>query len=76
MLYYSLIHSHLTYTILIWGNDNKEILKKQNQAIRIIYSKHYLSHSEPLFKFAKVLKDSDVYIQSQFLSKIYLWKTP
>ena len=50
MLYYSLIHSHLTYMILIWGENNQEILKKQKQAIRIIHSKHFLSHTEHLFK--------------------------
>ena len=65
MLYYTLIHPHLTYMILIWGHENAEILKKQKQAMRIIHSKHYLSHSEPLFKSAKILKVSDLHIQSQ-----------
>ena len=27
-LYYSLIHPHITYCLLAWGNANKNILKK------------------------------------------------
>ena len=37
ILYYSLIHPHLNYMILIWGENNQEVLKKQKQAIRIIH---------------------------------------
>ena len=65
ILYFSLIHSHLTYMILIWGHENNEILKKQKQALRIIHNKHYLSHTDPLFKSAKILKVSDLHTQAQ-----------
>lgn len=66
MLYYSLIHPHLNYMILIWGYDHEEILTKQKQAMRIIHSKHFLySHTDPLFKSSKVLKLNDIHTQAQ-----------
>ena len=65
MLYFTLIHPHLMYMTLIWGYDNQEVTTKQKQAIRVINSKHYLSHTDPLFKSTKILKVSDLHIQSQ-----------
>ena len=65
LLYFSLIHSHLLYMILIWGNDMDYILKKQKQAIRIINNKHFLCHTEPLFKSSKILRLNDLRTQSQ-----------
>ena len=29
MLYFSLVHSHLVYMILIWGHESNDILKKE-----------------------------------------------
>ena len=64
-LYYSLIHPHITYCLLAWGNANKNILKKltifQKRAIRRIDQAHYNSHSEPIFKKLNILKISDQY---------------
>ena len=64
-LYYSLIHPHITYCLLAWGNANKNILKKitilQKRAIRLIDQAHYYSHSEPIFKKLNILKISDQY---------------
>ena len=64
-LYYSLIHPHITYCLLAWGNANKNILKTNNilqkRAIRRIYQAHYNSHSEPIFKKFNILKISDQY---------------
>ena len=62
MLYFTLIHPHLMYMILIWGYDNQEVMTKQKQAIRVINSKHYLSQTDPLFKSIKILKVSDLHI--------------
>lgn len=64
-LYYSLIHSHLTYMLLAWGYDSKEIFLKQKAAIRLIHNKHYLSHTDPLFKDSKILKVEDIHTQAQ-----------
>ena len=64
-LYYSLIHPHITYCLLAWGNANKNSLKKitilQKRAIRLIDQAHYNSHSEPIFKKLNILKISDQY---------------
>ena len=64
MLYFSLIHSHLSYMILVWGHDHAELLLKQKQALRVIHSKHYLCHTDPLFKSAKIIKVNDLHTQS------------
>jgi hypothetical protein len=61
-LYYTLIHSHITYGIQAWGNGNKKKLDiLQKRALRIINKKGYRSHTDPLFKSAKILKIVDVF---------------
>ena len=64
-LYYTLIHPHLNYMILLWGQDNDIVLKKQKQALRLIHCSHYLSHTDPLYKASNILKVTDLYTQSQ-----------
>ena len=55
-LYFSLFHCHLIYAAEIWGCAAKNlptvtpIFLKQKQAIRILSSKKYNTHTEPLFK--------------------------
>ena len=46
--------------------------------MRIIHSKHYLSHTDPLFKTAKILKLPDLYTQAQlkFCRKYVVSKLP
>ena len=61
-LYYTLIHSHITYGIQAWGNGNtKKLDILQKRALRIINKKGYRSHTEPLYKSAKILKIVDVF---------------
>ena len=53
-LYCALIHSHLTYGLILWGSSQpSNLLKKtivlHKKAIRCINNAHYLAHSEPLF---------------------------
>ncbi len=66
-LYYTLVHPHLIYNILAWGNANKNALNKtivlQKRSIRIINKSKYNSHTEPLFKQNKILKLKDLYAQ-------------
>ena len=58
-LYFSLIHSHLTYcTSIMSGTTQKnrqKILKIQKKAIRIMTNSTYNAHTNPLFKTHKIL---------------------
>ena len=64
-LYYAIVHPHLTYGILAWGNANPSVLHKtktlQKHAIRTIHRAQYNSHTEPLFKNSGILRVSDLY---------------
>ena len=70
-LYFSLIHPHLTYGILAWGNATANLLNKttilQKRALRTIHNKKYNSHTDPLFKQSGILKLSDLYQQEVML---------
>ena len=59
-LYYSLIHSHLSYGILVWGNATQSALRQttllQKRAIRLINNAKYNSHTDPLFRSSHILK--------------------
>jgi hypothetical protein len=64
-LYFTLIHPHITYGILAWGNASKSVLNRtiilQKRAVRLINRATYNSHTEPLFKHVKILKLNDQY---------------
>ena len=64
-LYFTLIHPHLTYGILAWGNAKVNLLHKtellQKRALRIIHNKRFNSHTDPLFKQSGILKLNDLY---------------
>jgi len=63
-LYYSLIHSHLSYGILVWGNATQSALHQttllQKRAIRLINNAKYNSHTDPLFRSSHILKLADL----------------
>lgn len=63
-LYFALIHPHLTYGILAWGNSKASLLRKtetlQKRALRTINVKKYNSHTDPLFRSCGVLKIPDI----------------
>ena len=63
-LYYALIHSHIMYGILAWGNSTSvsRIFKLQKKAMRIIAKKPFRAHTDPIFKEFQILKVSDLYI--------------
>ena len=65
ILYYSLIHSHLSYGIILWGNTYHKYLNRlevvQKRAIRIIAGVPYNTHSSELFKKLDILKLRDIY---------------
>ena len=64
-LYDSLIHSYLTYGILLWGSTYQTYMNKleviQKKSIRSIYNAPYNSHTTSLFKDSKILKLKDVH---------------
>ena len=61
LIYNSLFLPHINYSILAWGYSCDRIFKLQKSAIRLICSTHYYAHSEPLFKYLKVLKAPDLF---------------
>ena len=61
MLYSSLIHSHLTYGILAWGFNPGRLPTLQKKAIRAVVGARYNSHTEPMFKFLKILTVKDIF---------------
>ena len=60
MLYCSLVNSHLSYGILIWGYECHRLEKIQKRMIRIITVSKYNTHTEPLFKALDLLKIQDM----------------
>ena len=65
-IYYSLIHSHLAYSILIWGNAPHtyldKLLKIQKKAIRIITRSSPLTSCRPLFQKHNILTVFSLYV--------------
>ena len=63
-LYYSLLHPHITYGILAWGNEKASLLRKtqilQKRSLRIIHNTKFNSNSDPLSKQSGILKISDL----------------
>jgi hypothetical protein len=59
LLYYAMVHSHLSYCINIYSCANTTNLQKlrvkQKEAIRIICNAGYRDHTIPLFKSQKIL---------------------
>ena len=76
MLYYSLIYPFLTYGIQVWGLTYPTYLKPvttlQKRVIRIMTFSDPRSHSEPLLKFLRLLKFSNI-IHLEILSFVYQW---
>ena len=65
-IYFSLIQSHLSYAILIWGSSPQKhiskLLKLQKKAVRIIAQKCPRTSCRPLFSHYKILTVTSLYI--------------
>ena len=65
MIYNSLINSHISYCLPIWGNAKSKVLdpliKAQKRALRIVNNEHWLKHCDPLFASLDCLKLTDQY---------------
>ena len=79
MLYYALVHPHLTYGILIWGSTYKSYLNtlqlSQNKAMHVITKQRSSDRITPIYRRLQVLKINDLYkleaakFMHQFLNK-------
>ena len=53
-IYYSLVHSHLSYGLVLWGAARKQFLHKlnilQNKALRSISRNHYRDTAQPIYE--------------------------
>ena len=65
MLYYALVHPHLTYGILIWDSTYKSYLNtlqlSQNKAMRAITKQRWSDRITPIYRRLQVLKINDLY---------------
>ena len=75
-LYYSLIHSHLSYGTLFWGSAFQYRLHQleviQKKSVRNICNATYNAHTGPLFKQLRIPKLVDIY-NSQLCKLMYLF---
>jgi hypothetical protein len=64
MIYFSYIHSIITYGIIFWGNStgSEEVFKLQKRAIRIITNFHSWTSFRDLFKELYILPLLSQYI--------------
>ena len=64
-LYFSLIHPHLLYGIILWGNAYKKHVHKlevlQKKSLRIMHNAMYNAHTLPLFKQSGILKIEELH---------------
>ena len=64
-LYDSLVHSYLSYGVILWGGTYSTHLNairvSQKKALRCIYNSKYNTHTHPLFQDSKILKFDDLY---------------
>ena len=57
-LYHTLIHSHLSYGIIVWGHYCDRLIKIQKKALRVVNLSKYNAHCDPLFKKFKIARSS------------------
>ena len=64
MLYFSLVHSHLRYGILLWGFSNKSLLYRlqilQNKAIRSLSRTSRYTNMKKIFKSLRILRVAEL----------------
>ena len=79
MLYYAMVHSHLSYCINVYGSANTTNLQrlrvKQKEAIRVINNAGYRDHTAPLFKengilaIDEMIKLSNLLFMHRFINR-------
>ena len=70
MIYFSYIHSIITYGIIFWGNSatSGEVFQLQKRAIRIITNSHNRTSCQNLFKELNILP-----LQSQYILSLAMY---
>ena len=64
VLYNTLIVTHFTYCLLVWGsiiNECHRFHLVQNRALGNIVNEDYIAHSEPICKTLRLLKVTDMF---------------
>ncbi len=73
-LYYSLIYTHLSYGICVWGTAKDTYLEKirvaQNKAVRAITGSRSTTSTDPIHERLNVLKLDEIF-QFQYASLMY-----
>ena len=59
-LYFTLVHSHLNYSLLAWGFYCRRIKLLQKKVIRTITVSKYNANTEPLMKTLSILNIEDM----------------
>ena len=59
-MYFSMVHSHLSYSLLTWGFDSNRIVKLQKRCVRITTRSKYNAHTQPLLKQLNILSVPDM----------------
>ena len=72
-LYYSKIHAHLNYGLLVRGFQCNRIVKLQKSAIRTITRRKYNAHTSPLLKHIEILSVNDMLHQKDLHFIIDMW---
>nr|CAI5842031.1 unnamed protein product [Callosobruchus analis] len=69
MVYHSLLHSHISYGAILWGNSTTAdiIFKTQKQAIRVMTKIGYRDHCHPWFKKFGILPLPCVWLYQQLV---------
>ena len=74
-LYFTLIHCHLTYANIIWGNNYNTIIDKiqilQNKSVRLVFKGNTYLDTNNLFEKFKILKMVNIYQQQ---ASIFIFK--
>ena len=81
-LYYSLIHSHFVYSLIVWGNTYSTSLDKlfliKKKAVRIVSQSFWLESTKPIFSNLQILPLHNLikFEIGKFIHKYYNNKLP
>lgn len=68
-IYYSLVYSHLSYNVILWGNatNSQRIFINQKRIIRLIFRLKSMSSCKPVFRENKIMSFPCLYIYKTLL---------